>query len=118
MIYKINQWVVFNLGWTTVNGVGMGGAPLNDKRARGRYGDELHDGELRRWCVWTAGKQQQGLASLCEQQRFNDELRNGESERERELGEEESSAVGGRRDPSPIYRGRGEGESAGIIKHH
>jgi hypothetical protein len=42
----------------------------------------------------------------------------GERERERELGEEESSAVGGRRDLSPIYRGRGEGESAGVIKHH
>jgi hypothetical protein len=43
---------------------------------------------------------------------------NGESARERELGKEESSAVGGRRDPSPIYRGRGEGESASIFKHH
>jgi hypothetical protein len=48
-------------------------------------------------------------------------------ERERELGEEESSGrggeerssvVGGRRDLSPIYRGRGEGESTGVIKHH
>jgi hypothetical protein len=47
MIYKINQWVVFNLGWAAVNGVGTGGAPLNDKRARGQSGDELHDGELR-----------------------------------------------------------------------
>jgi hypothetical protein len=43
---------------------------------------------------------------------------NGESATERELREEESSVVGGRRDPSPIYRGRGEGESAGVIKHH
>jgi hypothetical protein len=40
-----------------------------------------------------------------------------ERERERELGEEESSAVEGRRDSSPIYRGRGEGGSASIIKH-
>jgi hypothetical protein len=42
---------------------------------------------------------------------------NEERVRERELGEEESSAVEGRRDLSPIYRGRGEGGSAGIIKH-
>jgi hypothetical protein len=62
--------------------------------------DELHYGEL--------GTARAGL---------DGERGNGESARERKLGEEESSAVGGRRDSSPIYRGRGEGESASVIKH-
>jgi hypothetical protein len=62
--------------------------------------DELHCGEL--------GTARAGL---------DGERGNGESARERKLGEEESSAVGGRRDSSPIYRGRGEGESADVIKH-
>jgi hypothetical protein len=52
-----------------------------------------------------------------ELQRRHGKQESEERVRERELREEKSSVVEGRRDPSPIYRGRGEGErgSAGVM---